>query len=200
MPLWQLVLLAANAGCFDALSLTTADVFTANMTGNTIILAVACVRGDSPRSLFAAAALLAYLAGVGAGARIGQRRPRTILVVEVLLAALYASLWIRMPHSTGLALRAVPIVVAALAMGLQGSWLRTVGEHGVSTTYMSGTWTALTFDFAVLSMHSVDRARAIVIAAFFGGAALALVLASQIRWGAGLLPCALLLAAAAAKR
>jgi uncharacterized membrane protein YoaK (UPF0700 family) len=91
MPLWQLVLLAANAGCFDALSLTTADVFTANMTGNTIILAVACVRGDSPRSLFAAAALLAYLAGVGAGARIGQRRPRTILVVEVLLAALYAS-------------------------------------------------------------------------------------------------------------
>jgi uncharacterized membrane protein YoaK (UPF0700 family) len=194
---WQLAWLAAVAGCVDALSLTTAGVFTANMTGNTIVLAVAVVRGESRHVLLAAISLAGYVASVAFGARMGARRPHLILATEFAVAAGYAVAWYIDAGSIGTWLL---VAIAAVMMGLQSAWLNASGVHDVSTTYMTGTWTGFIFDYAATAMGSVDRARASVIAAFFGGAVIAALLAGRFHAAAGSLPLVLLVVATFARR
>ena len=195
--LWRLALLAAVAGCVDALSLITAGVFTANMTGNTIVLAVAAVQGQSRHVLLAALSLACYAGGVALGARVGARRPRLILMADLALAAGYAVAWYVGAGSIGAWLL---VATAATMMGLQSAWLKASGVHGVSTTYMTGTWTEFVFDYAAASMRSVDRVRGSVIVALFGGAVIAALLVARFPEAAGSLPLVLLVVVAFARQ
>src|SRR6266540_2006600 len=70
-----LALLAGTAGCIDALSyLRLGNVFTANMTGNAVLLGIATGQQVAARALHSVAALAGFVLGVLAGATLCGRR------------------------------------------------------------------------------------------------------------------------------
>ena len=129
----------------DAISyLALGRVFTANMTGNTVLLGLAIVQGDAEATGRAALALGGFLVGGGIGARIAYRGPReagwprgvTIgLIVECVPLAALAS-----DRSASIAVR---IVLAAIAMGIQSAAARRLDIFGIATTFVTGTLTSL---------------------------------------------------------
>lgn len=129
----------------DAISyLSLGRVFTANMTGNTVLLGLSIVQGDADGTGRAALALGGFLVGGAVGAWIAYRGPReqgwprgvTIaLVVECVLLAALAN-----DRSGSLALR---VVLAAVAMGIQSAAARRLDVVGVATTFVTGTLTSL---------------------------------------------------------
>lgn len=140
-----LMALAVAAGAFDALSyLGLHGVFPANMTGNTVVLAVSLARHSGREAVRAGTALGGFAAGVAAGTWLIPRRHRVwpASVVRSLgleVAAVLALLiwW----HSTGVAgVRLWLIVLAAGAMGIQSAAVHASHVGGVTTTYMTGTY------------------------------------------------------------
>jgi Protein of unknown function (DUF1275) len=71
----ELLLLACGGGAVDAVSyLELGRVFTANMTGNTLLLGLALVQAESPAAIRSAVALAGFLVGGALGACIVERR------------------------------------------------------------------------------------------------------------------------------
>lgn len=141
-----LLALGFAAGYSDALSfMGLGRVFTANMTGNTVLLGVALARGGGPEAVHGAAALAGFLAGAALAAAMVERDPSGLawprsvtraLAVEVLLLATLAFAWTRAPATASIAL-------SALAMGVQSAAVHRLGVSGLSTTYITGTLTHL---------------------------------------------------------
>jgi uncharacterized membrane protein YoaK (UPF0700 family) len=138
----------------DALSyLALGRVFTANMTGNTVLLGVAVVQGDADAAGRAGLALAGFLAGGAIGAWIAYMGPReegwprgvTIaLIVECVFLAALAN-----DRSEILGLR---VVFAAVAMGIQSAAARRLDVLGVATTFITGTLTSLV---SLIARHGV---------------------------------------------
>jgi uncharacterized membrane protein YoaK (UPF0700 family) len=134
--------LAVAAGCVDAACFLGLDqIFTANQTGNTVLLGIAIGRGDGDAVARAGLAVVAFVAGVllGGAALRGaprgwSRRLALVLVGEALLLALLAVLW--RPAGTLPA-----IAVAAVAMGAQSAATLQAGIPGVTTTFVTGAIT-----------------------------------------------------------
>jgi uncharacterized membrane protein YoaK (UPF0700 family) len=148
-----LILLAATSGYVDALSyLGFGHVFTSNMTGNTVLLGLALGQGrvlDASRS---AVALAGFLAGVAVGALVvdrGERRaiwPSTVtagFAVEALILVALAIGGAVAGAAPNDALLYALIALSAIAMGIQSVAVRALGVSGVTTTYITGTWTTL---------------------------------------------------------
>ena len=144
-----LVLTAFAAGGVDALSYVgLGHVFTANMTGNTVLLGLALGRVEGLASLRSLAALAGFALGVAAGALIVERGDRTSAVrrtvaLEGAILAALAAAWLAAgaePSSGGLY---GLIALSAVAMGIQSAAIRRVGVGGVATTYITGTLTGL---------------------------------------------------------
>jgi len=143
----------------DAISyLALGRVFTANMTGNTVLFGLALVQGDTGAIIRTALALGAFVVGAASGAWLVQRSegpvhwPRGVTIalgVEcVLLAALAAD------RSSGLAAR---VTLAALAMGVQSAAARRLDVFGIATTFVTGTLTSLV---SLIARHGVGPAGA----------------------------------------
>ena len=86
-----LLLLACAAGAIDAISyLGLGRVFTANMTGNTVLLGLALVQADHQEALRASLALVGFLGGGALGAWVVEKGsaaglwPRTVTVALAL--------------------------------------------------------------------------------------------------------------------
>ena len=148
-----LLLLAGAAGSLDAISyLGLGHVFTANMTGNTVLLGVALAQRDMPAALRNAVALVGFGIGVALGAVIAGRGqpggpwPRIVtvtLAVELVALILYALLW-RLAGTPSGGSASVLILLSAGTMGIQSEAVRCLKISGVSTTYITGTLTNLT--------------------------------------------------------
>lgn len=149
--------LSLAAGCVDAISfLRFGEVFTANMTGNTVLLGIAIASrlGSVPDSLGIGPPLLAIAAFVvGASLTLPAFRKGfdTRLAARVVLAEAF------MVALAGFAFAAlhgqfvVPLCIAlvSLAMGAQSIVASAAGIPGISTTYVTGTLvTAVTRLFA----------------------------------------------------
>ena len=85
------VLLSVAAGCVDAVSyLDLGHVFTANMTGNTVLLGLSLGQADWQAALRSGVALVGFIIGVGAGSVIasgyGEREAVWPITVTVTLA------------------------------------------------------------------------------------------------------------------
>lgn len=132
-----LVVLAAAAGWLDATAYLRVHVFTANMTGNTVLFALG-VGGVKPGEL--AGPLLsigAFLCGAFVGTTL--ERPRMALTLEAVVLAVFAVAWDGIAQRTG-APRLGLIGLAAAGMGLQQAATHLLHpQPSVSTTYMSGT-------------------------------------------------------------
>jgi len=130
----RLVSLAWVAGCVDALSyLRLGGVFTANMTGNTVLLAVAAIRGDGAQAGRSALAFAGFVAGAALATALARR---AAFAVEGGLLAATALLEILAPSH-------LLILAAAAAMGAQSAVTRRNSPSGVNVTYITGTTTSM---------------------------------------------------------
>jgi len=154
LPARLLALTAVAAGA-DAVSyLGLGQVFPANMTGNTVLLAIGLSTGSGGDAARAGVALGGFVTGAvlagavagGAGrgddARRWTRATTASLTVEALVLAAFTGWWIAAgPHPAG-GVRYGLIALVSLAMGGQSATVTRLGA-GVSTTYITGTWTAV---------------------------------------------------------
>ena len=149
-----LLALAFAAGYIDALSyLGLNRVFTANMTGNTVLLGIALAELDGDAIRRSSLALAGFLAGAAAGAWIVQRDhsvslwPRAVthaLTLESLLLLVFAAGWYFVYDTLATATTtAALIVLSALAMGVQSAAVIRLEITGIATTYLTGTLTNL---------------------------------------------------------
>jgi uncharacterized membrane protein YoaK (UPF0700 family) len=139
-----LLSLALAGGVLDATSyIGLGKVFTANMTGNTVLLAVALAQGSGADAARSAVALGGFAFGaaagvavIGAGARSWPARARGALGLELLGLGTLLVLWAVLGVPT---IRYALIAIAAGAMGLQSAAVRASDIRGVNTTYMTST-------------------------------------------------------------
>ncbi|WP_406435469.1 DUF1275 domain-containing protein [Streptomyces sp. NBC_00631] len=176
-----LLALMLVSGLIDAVSyLGLGHVFTANMTGNVVILgfAAAGTPGFSvPRS---ATSLAAFLLGAAVGGRVaarfgaGSRRRWTRVTLAVEAALLAVSAVAALAWSGTTATRYVLITLTAFAMGLRNANVRKLGVRDLTaTTVLTTTLTGLLSE-SRLGDGSSDRSprRAAAVAALFAGAVL----------------------------
>lgn len=138
----RLVLLAGAAGCVDAASfLGLQEVFTANQTGNTVLLGIALGRGEWDAVGRSGMALGLFCVGVVLASLVLRRSPQgwtgrvtAVLAAEAVVLLGIAALW--EPLGT-IAL----IGLAAAAMGLQSTAAQQIAVPGVMTTFITGTLT-----------------------------------------------------------
>lgn len=143
MPLSvRLVVLSLAAGCVDAIAFVRADVFPANMTGNSVILALALARVNVGALTLPAAALAAFCAGAALGAA-GMRGDATGWTRRTNLAVgAVAALLLLAAGLAWLGAGVLPAVaLSALAMGLQSALVQRFGVPGVATVVVTGTLT-----------------------------------------------------------
>ncbi|WP_273368772.1 YoaK family protein [Alicyclobacillus herbarius] len=143
-----MVLLTVTSGCVDAISfLALGQVFTAAMTGNTVLLGLAVAHAPGLVAVRYIAALGGFILGAALGAFILRKKPKTsrldaavTLVITIELFALVI-FWILSTYGQGLAggLDIDLVVVLAFAMGLQGTAARRVGISGVTTVVITST-------------------------------------------------------------
>ena len=148
-------LLTWTSGVLDALCYLRAGVFTANMTGNTVIFGLALVGPDRSRVLNAVLAIFSFGVGVliAAMALVRRRNPeghgplKAGTSLELSFAVAFAGLWALFPES-GPAW-SVPAIVAsgACALGIQSVAARQLRISGVVTTFITGTITTAIVSF-----------------------------------------------------
>jgi uncharacterized membrane protein YoaK (UPF0700 family) len=197
-----LVLLTFTTGLVDAVSyLGLGRVFTANMTGNVVLLGFA-LAGTKGLSVSASGlALGAFLIGAAGGGRLGawlDGGPRhkwllAFAVAETVLVSAAALSARGLGLQASVAARAPVIVLTAVAMGMRNATVRRLAVPDLTTTVLTLTLTALAADswFAgganPRPVRRVAAVAAMLAGAFFGavlvlhhGLAIPLVLASTI--------------------
>lgn len=142
-----------TSGCVDAISfLALGQVFTAAMTGNTVLLGLSLIHELPSSPLSYVAAILGFMIGAAIAATIVRSRRKetgwTPAVTRLLyweLSALAAFLivvsWIR--TSPSLPLSTLLIGLLSFAMGVQGVAARRVAVNGITTTVITSTLTGL---------------------------------------------------------
>ncbi len=154
--LWTvLVGLTVVSGILDAVSYIGLDrVFTANMTGNVLILAFAAVGTPGLSILATSLSLAAFMLGAGLAGRLAsapQQVSRQLvipLIGETLLlwGAAGASYLLPLAEPTGIHSL---IVMLGFAMGLRNVVIRRMGIADVSTTVLTGVLSLLAADSVI---------------------------------------------------
>lgn len=186
-----LLILCGVTGVIDAVSfLGLGRVFTANMTGNIVLLgfAVGGTPGLSiPRS---AVSLAAFLIGAVAGGRVahslaGRSRHRWLLMAGLGEAALLCAAALASMGLTG-AVEGSPyrtfsvIALTAVAMGLRNATVRHLAMPDLTTTLLTLTLTGLAADSSLAGGDNVRMGRRLLsVAAMFAGAAVGTLLLRQ---------------------
>jgi uncharacterized membrane protein YoaK (UPF0700 family) len=150
-----LYLFTSVTGLVDAVSyIALGHVFTANMTGNIVLLGFALAGVPGLSALRSLAALAAFLVGALIGGRLAttlaplssNRWRITAFGSEALflLGATLASIgFVSGPNSTRLY---AVIILTALAMGLRNATVRKIGQADLTTTVLTLTITGLAAD------------------------------------------------------
>jgi uncharacterized membrane protein YoaK (UPF0700 family) len=209
-----LLLLTFTAGVVDAVSyLALGHVFTANMTGNIVLLGFGIAGSGGLPVVAPLVSLGAFLAGASVGGALARRTAGRHLKHVVWAFGLEASL---IGAATVLAAAidlhpntvAADIVIAllAVAMGLRSATVRRIGVADLTTIVLTMTLTALAADSPVAGGSGDGSTRRVAaVAAMLGGAlvgALLLRVSAAVALGlaAGLALLAAVLYPAAARR
>lgn len=190
--------LTVAAGSADAVSyLGLGRVFTANMTGNLVLLGVAIGQGQAAGSLRSVIAFAGFGIGVLVGARATAKSTgdvvwpasvTRVLVVELGLLVIFAAVWELVGDRPSTLVLDVLIALSAGAMGMQTAAARRLGVAGVTTTFVTGTLASLTTEIASVGPDwSRSRRWAFTIACIVIGAATGAALFVAWRPGAPLL-------------
>jgi len=201
------ILLALSAGAVDAISfLGLGGAFSANMTGNVVLLGAAAGNGFGEQLVRSGAALAGYVVGVYFAARAVRDEPdgiwpgwltRALFAIGLIECVVLAG-WVASDGRPSLAVAAALLGVFALAMGGQGALVHRLGLAGVTTTYVTGTLTGFFVELATDSGSPRNRLQRLgMVLALFIGAVAAALLIVHARALAALLPPVLTFAAVA---
>ncbi|MDQ0760382.1 YoaK family protein [Streptomyces canus] len=145
--------LTVVSGLIDAVSyLGLEHVFTANMTGNVVVLGFAAAGAPGFSVLHTLTSLGSFVVGAMAGGRVavrlggGSRRTwaRLTLAAEAVLLGISAVVAFAAPGATATAYTL--IAVTAFAMGLRNATVRKLGVPDLTTTVLTMTLTGLAAD------------------------------------------------------
>ena len=153
----HLVLMLAltfTTGIVDAVGYLGLDrVFTANMTGNVVILGMALAGADDLPVAGPALALVGFLAGAALGGRVLRTAPAgwshrtsgTFAATGVLAVGLGVGAFVA-PPVEGTVWALVVTTLLAVAMGLQAASARRLAVKDVTTVVVTSTLTGLAAD------------------------------------------------------
>jgi uncharacterized membrane protein YoaK (UPF0700 family) len=183
-PVGILLAMTVVTGVVDAVSfLALGRVFTANMTGNLVLLGFAFAGAPGLSISRSAVALLAFLSGAVLGGRMaldesgGQRWAGRGFVLEALFLGAGALTAIGMGSSTAAAnpLRSHAVIAStAVAMGLRNAIVRKLAVPDMTTTVLTLTITGLAADSSLAGGENLRWQRrvaailAIICGAFAG--------------------------------
>lgn len=149
----SLAALTVVSGIVDAVSyLGLGHVFTANMTGNIVLVGFALAGAPGFSLAASATALGAFVVGAVAGGRIGLRLPhkRSLLVTAVTIEAGFTVAAAVIAASVAVLGEGWPrftvIAMLAFAMGIRNSVVRKMGVADMTTTVITTTLTGLAAD------------------------------------------------------
>jgi uncharacterized membrane protein YoaK (UPF0700 family) len=171
LSLLTLVTGLVDAACYLGLG----RVFTANMTGNVVLLAFGAARAQGLPVLAPIVSLAVFLAGAAAGGRLAgslagpagtevpapkrRRWVTSALLAELLLVAVAGVVAVGLPAGGGGARRYVVIGLLAAALGLQNATVRRLAIPDVTTTVLTLTLTGLAADSRFARGHSPRAGR-----------------------------------------
>lgn len=178
-----LLALTLTTGLIDAASyLGLGHVFTANMTGNIVLLGFGLARAGGLPVVAPLISLGAFLLGASAGGRLGigivERHERVVLIGvagEVILLALAAVAAWALQVQVGSTSAYLIIALVALAMGMRNAVVRKLAVPDLTTTVLTLTLTGIAADTAagglVKARQSARRLYAVaamLLGAFLG--------------------------------
>jgi uncharacterized membrane protein YoaK (UPF0700 family) len=139
------------AGSVDAIAYLGARVFTANMTGNAVLLGISVGQGKSAAAASSLVALASFVGGVMLGARVvgegdnasASGDVRRAVWLETVFLVVSAAVSFTPANWQGRVSVLVLIVSSGLAMGIQSAAVRRLKLPGIATTYITGTITSL---------------------------------------------------------
>ncbi|MEW2255197.1 YoaK family protein [Streptomyces sp. NPDC047869] len=172
-----LLALTVVSGLIDAVSyLGLGRVFTANMTGNVVVLGFAAAGAPGFSVPLTATSLGCFLLGAVAGGRAaarfdgGSRRgwARRILATEAALLGGSAAVAFAWPDTTGT--RYALIALTAFALGMRNATVRKLGIPDLTTTVLTMTLTGLASESRLgdATGHRSPRRTAAVVAMVAG--------------------------------
>jgi uncharacterized membrane protein YoaK (UPF0700 family) len=147
----MILLLSVAGGSVDAVIILGFNVLTAAQTGNTILLAVSLAQGRFSTGFYAAVSAFAYMVGAALGELVVSKRRGSAswlspvgwgLVAELIALGSLLGSWRLAGPSPALGTTAVPVAIAAIAMGVQSAVVLRL-HVGPTTTYVTGTLTSL---------------------------------------------------------
>jgi uncharacterized membrane protein YoaK (UPF0700 family) len=180
-----LIVLTFTTGLVDAVSyLGLGHVFTANMTGNVVLLGFGLAGGTGLPVLAPIVSLAAFLMGAFAGGRLqerfGGRRPHHLtvpLACEGVLVAVALGYVLGVTPRPGTIAGGIVIAMLAGAMGIRNAAVRSLGVPDLTTTVLTLTLTGLAADAGKPgALRSAPRRGLAVISMLVGALAGALLL------------------------
>jgi uncharacterized membrane protein YoaK (UPF0700 family) len=178
---YALLGMTAVTGLVDAVSfLSLGRVFTANMTGNIVLLAFAIARVSGLSIARSCTALMAFLVGAILGGRVMARASgdshirfaaqAALLEVVFLFAASFCGIGYRGDLAEHSLQPFILIALTALAMGTRNAAVRKLAIPDLTTTVLTLTITGIGADSSLANGNNprVARRLAAVAALFFG--------------------------------
>jgi uncharacterized membrane protein YoaK (UPF0700 family) len=210
LSLLTLVTGLVDAACYLGLG----RVFTANMTGNVVLLAFGAAGAQGLPVLAPTVSLVVFLVGATGGGRLasslagpaGAQVPAPVrhrwvmiaLLLELLLVAVAGVVALNLPVDSGGARRYVVIGLLAAALGLQNATVRRLAVPDVTTTVLTLTLTGLAADSWLAGGHSPRAGRRLAAVGLMATGALVGALLLRVDVALSVLAAALLIALAAA--
>jgi uncharacterized membrane protein YoaK (UPF0700 family) len=183
------VVLAVTSGATDAIGfLALGSAFTSVMTGNMVLAGVAISGLDLSALALTATAIGSFVLGAAAGTRVAGTpdpgdnvwpgRVTAALGIELALIAGFAAGWWMLGSTPPEAAYLPLLAVNAAALGLQSSAIQRFGVSGLSTTYLTGTLTAVVIKLVSgQGLRAVGHSLWILLGLVAGAAAGALLVA-----------------------
>jgi uncharacterized membrane protein YoaK (UPF0700 family) len=184
LSLLTLVTGLVDAACYLGLG----RVFTANMTGNVVLLGFGAAGAQGLPVLAPTVSLAVFLVGAAASGRLAhrlvgpsgttvsepvRRRWLTIaLLAELVLVAMAGVAAIGLPVDDGGARRYVVIGLLAAGMGVQNATVRRLAVPDVTTTVLTQTLTGLAADSRLAGGHSPRTGRRLAAVGLIAAGAL----------------------------
>ena len=209
LSLLTLVTGLVDAACYLGLG----RVFTANMTGNVVLLAFGAAGAQGLPVLAPTVSLVVFLVGATGGGRLAssmvgpagaevpasvRRRWVTItLLGELGLVAVAGVVALGLPVGGGGARRYVVIGLLAAGLGLQNATVRRLAVPDVTTTVLTLTLTGLAADSWLAGGHSPRAGRRLAAVGLMAAGALAGALLLRVDVALPVLAAALVIALAA---
>jgi uncharacterized membrane protein YoaK (UPF0700 family) len=209
LSLLTLVTGLVDAACYLGLG----RVFTANQTGNVVLLAFGATRAQGLPVLAPTVSLVVFLVGAAAGGRLAsrlvgpagtqvpaplRRRWLTIaLLAELLLVVVAGVVAVGLPVGGGGARRYVVIGLLAAGLGVQNATVRRLAVPDVTTTVLTMTLTGLAADSWLAGGQSPRAGRRLATVGIMAAGAVAGALLFQVDVALPVLVAAVVVALAA---